>query len=76
MKINQFFFNRSLYSQVFSYFASSFAAQFSLFDIKMTPEISKVEIGNGKLLGMANYSFYFRSNFNCLVMNVTQIKFL
>ena len=29
-------------------FASSFAAQFLLFDIKMSQEISKGEVGNGK----------------------------
>ena len=29
-------------------FASSFAAQFLLFDIRMTQEISKGEVGNGK----------------------------
>ena len=40
----------------FIFFASSFAKQFSLFDIKMTQEISKREIGSGKLLGMANYN--------------------
>ena len=33
---------------IFFYFGSSFAAQFSLFVIKMTQEISKGEIGNGK----------------------------
>ena len=32
----------------FFYFASLFAAQFSLFDIRMTQEIPKGEIGNDK----------------------------
>ena len=32
--------------------ASSFAAQFLVFDIRMTQEISKGEEGNGKELGM------------------------
>ena len=57
-------------------FASSFAAQFSLFDIRMTQEISKGELGNGKYLGMANYNIYFKNNFNRLVMNMTQKNFL
>ena len=36
MTVNQFFFNRSFCSQIFFfYFASSFTAQFSLFDIRM-----------------------------------------
>ena len=52
-------------------FASSFAAQFLLFDIRMTQEISKGEVGNGKQLGMANYNIYFKNNFNRLVMNIT-----
>ena len=46
--------------KTFIFFASSFAKQFSLFDIKMTQEISKREIGSGKLLGMANYNIYFK----------------
>ena len=32
----------------FFYFASSFAAQVLLFDIRITQEIAKVEVGNGK----------------------------
>ena len=54
----------------FYYFASSFTAQTSLFDIKMTQEISKEEIGNSKLLGMANYNIYFRNTFNRLVIQI------
>ena len=46
--INHFFLNRSFYSQDFFYFTSPFVAQFWLFDIKMTQEILKGEIGNGK----------------------------
>ena len=34
--------------KIFFYFASSFAAQFSLFDVRMMQEISKGEIVNGK----------------------------
>ena len=44
--INHFFFNRYFCSQDFFYFASSFTAQFLFFDVKMTQEISKGEIGN------------------------------
>ena len=33
---------------IFFFFARSFAGQFSLFVIRMTQEISKWEIGNGK----------------------------
>ena len=54
----------------FYYFASSFTAQTSLFDIKMTQEISKEEIGNSKLLGMTNYNIYFRNTFNRLVIQI------
>ena len=60
MTINCFFLNRSFCSHVFFYFASSFAAQFLLFDIRMTQEISKGEIRNG----------------NRLVINVSQINCL
>ena len=45
--INHFFFNRSFCSQDF-YFPSSFTAQFLFFDVRMTQEISKGEIGNNK----------------------------
>ena len=48
MTINHFFFNRSFSSQDFFYFASSFTAQFLVFDVKMTQEISKGEIGNNE----------------------------
>ena len=71
MTINHFFFIRSSCSQDFFYFASSFAAQFSLFNIRMTQEISKGEIGNGRQLGVANYNIYSKNNFNRLVMNAT-----
>ena len=40
----------------------------------MTQEISKREIRNGKFQGMANCNIYFKTNFNLLVMNVTQKK--
>ena len=49
--------------------------QYLLFDIRMTQEISESEVGNGNYLGMANYNIYFKINFNCLVMNITQTKF-
>ena len=58
------------------YFASSILAQLSLFVIRVTQEISKLEIGNSKLLGMANCRIYFKDIFNVLVMNVTQIDFI
>ena len=48
MIINNFFFNRSFCSQDFFNFTSSFTAQVLLFDIRMTQEISKGEVGNGK----------------------------
>ena len=48
MAINHFFFNRSFCSQDFFYFASSFTAQFLFFDVRMTQEISKGQIGNDK----------------------------
>ena len=49
MAINHFFFNKSFCSQdFFFHFASSFTAQFLFFDVRMTQEISKVEIGNDK----------------------------
>ena len=65
MKINHFF-----------CFAILFAAQILLFDIRMTQEIPKGEIGDGKWLGMANYNIYFKNNFNRLEMNITQTNFL
>ena len=58
------------------YFASSILAQLSLFVIRVTQEISKLEIGNSKLLGMANCRIYFKDIFNVLVTNVTQIDFI
>ena len=57
-------------------FASSFAHQFLLFDIRMTQDISKREVGNGKCLGMANYNIYFKNDFILLVMDITQTNFL
>ena len=57
----------------FAYFASSFAAQFLVFEIRMTKEISKREIRNGKQPVMANY-IYLKNNFNRLVMIITQNK--
>ena len=41
----------------------------------MTQKISESEVGNCNYLGMANYNIYFKINFNCLVMNITQTKF-
>ena len=52
-------------------FESSFAAQLLLFDIRMTQEISKGEVGNDKWLAVENYNIYFKNNFNRLVMNIT-----
>ena len=46
--------------EIFICFASSFAAQFLFFDISVTQEISKREIGNDKFPGMANYNIYFK----------------
>ena len=56
------------------YFASSFAAEFVLLDIRMTQKIKK-EVGNGKWLGITNYNIYLKHDFNRLVTNVTQINF-
>ena len=42
----------------------------------MTQEIAKGEIGNSKLLGMANYNIYFKNTFTCLVMNITPVSFI
>ena len=49
---------------IFIYFTSILAAHFSLFDIRMTQEISETEIGNGKFLGMANCNIYFKTDIN------------
>ena len=57
---------------VYTYFASLFAAQFLLFEIRMTQEISNGEIRNSKYLGMANCNIYFTNDFNRLLMNVAQ----
>ena len=57
-------------------FTSSFPAQFLLFDIRMTQEVSKGEAGNGKELGMANDNIYFKNNFNRFVMKITHTNFL
>ena len=75
MSVNHFFFNRFFCSQYFFLFFS-FAEQFTLLDIRMIQEISKGEIGNGKLLGIANYNIHLENNFKCLVMKATQINFL
>ena len=56
----------------FLYFASAILAQLSFLVIRMTQEMSKLEIRNSKLLGMANCSIYFKDIFNVLVINVTQ----
>ena len=47
--------------EIFICFASSFAAQFLFFDISVTQEISKREIGKDKFPGMANYNIYFKT---------------
>ena len=56
----------------FFYFSSSFAAQFSLFDIRDIKRRNweRQIARNGKL------SIYFKNNFNLLVMNITQLNFL
>ena len=56
----------------FFYFSSSFAAQFSLFDIRDIKRRNweRQIARNGKL------NIYFKNNFNLLVMNVTQLNFL
>ena len=56
----------------FLYLACSFAAQFLLFEIRMTQKLSKGEIWNDKLLGMANCNIYLKNSFNRLVMDITQ----
>ena len=48
MAINHFFFSSSFYSKDFFYFASLFTAQFLIFNVRITQEISKGEIGNDK----------------------------
>ena len=71
--INQFLFNMSFYSQDLYYFASSLAAQFSFFYIRMMQETSKGKIGNDKQLGMTDYNIFLKNNLNRFVtMNVTQ----
>ena len=62
--------------KIFIDFASSFAAQFLLFNIRMTQEISNRKIGKLMSMWLANYHIYFKTNFNLLVMNVTQINIL
>ena len=56
----------------FFYFSSSFAAQFSLFDIRdiKRGNWERQIARNGKL------NIYFKNNSNLLVMNVTQLNFL
>ena len=56
----------------FFYFSDSFAAQFSHFNI---PDIKE---GNWErqIAWYGKLSIYFKSNLNCLVMNVTQFNFL
>ena len=62
--------------KIFIGFASSLAAQFLLFNMKMRQEISNREIEKLMSLWLAYYNIYFKTNFNLLVMNVTQINFL
>ena len=73
MTVSHFLFNRSFCSQGFFYFTSSFAAQCSLFLIRMTQETSKGEIGNGKKLEMTKITIFIsKNNFNRSVINVTK----
>ena len=56
----------------FFYFSSSFAAQFSLFDIR------DIKRGNWEqqIARDGKLNIYFKNNFILLVMNVTQLNFL
>ena len=56
----------------FFYFSSSFAAQFSLFDIR------DIKRGNGEqqIARDGKLNIYFKNNFILLVMNVTRLNFL
>ena len=56
----------------FFYFSSSFAAQFSFFDIRDIKRVNweRQIVRNSKL------NIYFKNNCNLLVMNVTQLNFL
>ena len=56
---------------IFISFVNLYAAQFLHFDIRITQEISIREIGNSKLLIMANCNIHLRSNFNLSLINVT-----
>ena len=75
MAINLFFFKRPFRSQDFFMLQTRSQRKFLIFDVGMTQEISKGEIGNEKQLGIINYSIFFKNNFNLLVMNVKQIIF-
>ena len=70
-----FFSSVGLFFTRFFFTSQIRSAQSSLFDIKITQEISKGDTGNGKELGMANYRICFKKYFNRLVMNATQINF-
>ena len=70
-----FFPSVGLFFTRFFFTSQTRSAQSSLFDIKITQEISKGDTGNGKELGMANYRICFKKYFNRLVMNATQINF-
>ena len=66
-KCSTLFYNRLFYNAFynynhFCYFASSFVAQFLIFDIRVTQELRKSEIRNSKLLGIANDNIYLKSN--------------
>ena len=56
----------------FFYFSNSFAAQFSLFDIRV------IKMGNWEqeIARDGKLNIFFKNNFNLLVMNVTQLNFL
>ena len=75
MTINHFSSISLFVNKFFFYFARSFTAEFLFFDVRMTQEILKWDIGNDKSLGIASYNIYFKNNFNLLVVNVKQIIF-
>ena len=56
----------------FYYFLSSFAAQLWLFDIK------GIQRGNWErqIARSGKLNIYFKSNFNFLLMNLTQLNFI
>ena len=63
---------KMIINHAFLYFSSSFAGQLWLFDVRdiKRGNWERQIARNGKL------NIHFRSNFNILVMNVTQVNFL